>query len=94
MVVGETASKVVNAIIVLGVIIMGGMAASYVSLATKISFGSGQETHMLQDTLDGIFPKLLPLLLVLGIWGLMSKKKVSPLVMTLILAVFSFSLLF
>ncbi len=90
VVVGETASKVVNAIIVLGVIIMGGMAASYIGLATKISFGSGEETRLLQDTLDGIFPKLLPLLLVLGIWGLMSKKKVSPLTMTLILAAFSF----
>ena len=90
IIVGEKATKIVNAIILLGVTIMGGMAASYVGLTTKISFGSGEETRMLQDILDGIFPKLLPLLLVLGVWGLMSKKKVSPLTMTLILAAFSF----
>jgi mannose/fructose/N-acetylgalactosamine-specific phosphotransferase system component IID len=90
IIVGEKATKIVNAIIVLGVTIMGGMAASYVGLATKISFGSGEETRMLQDILDGIFPKLLPLLLVLGVWGLMTKKKVSPLTMTLVLAAFSF----
>ena len=90
IIVGEKATKIVNAIILLGVTIMGGMAASYVGLTTKITFGSGEETRMLQDILDGIFPKLLPLLLVLGVWGLMTKKKVSPLTMTLILAVFSF----
>ncbi len=90
IIVGEKATKIVNAIILLGVTIMGGMAASYVGLTTKITFGSGEETRMLQDILDGIFPKLLPLLLVLGVWGLMTKKKVSPLTMTLILAAFSF----
>jgi len=90
MIIGETAKKVVSAIVLLGVTIMGGMAASYVGLATKISFASGEETKLLQDVLDGIFPKLLPLLLVLGIWGLMAKKKVSPLTMTIILAIFSF----
>jgi len=88
--VGEKAKKIVNAIILLGVTIMGGMAASYVGFATKISYSSGSETKMIQDTLDGIFPKLLPLLLVLGIWGLMAKKKVSPLTMTIVLFVFSF----
>lgn len=87
---GEKANKVVEAIVLLGVMIMGGMSASYVGLTTKLAFTSGEETKFLQDILDGIFPKLLPLLLVLGVWGLMSKKKVSPLTMTIILAVFSF----
>lgn len=88
--IGEKAKRVIDAIILLGVTIMGGMAASYVALTTKISYGSGVETRLVQDALDGIFPKLLPLLLVLGIWGLMAKRKVSPLVMTIILFVFSF----
>ncbi|NMB60845.1 MAG: PTS system mannose/fructose/sorbose family transporter subunit IID [Chloroflexi bacterium] len=88
--IGDKAKKVVDAIILLGVTIMGGMAASYVGFTTKISFGSGEEIRLLQDTLDGIFPKLLPLLLVLSIWALMAKKKVSPLIMTIILAVFAF----
>jgi mannose/fructose/N-acetylgalactosamine-specific phosphotransferase system component IID len=94
LIIGEKATKIVNAIILLGVTIMGGMAASYVSLSTKLAFSSGEETKLLQDVLDGIFPKLLPLLLVLGIWGLMAKKKVSPLVMTIVLAVFAFVLAF
>jgi D-glucosaminate PTS system EIID component len=84
---GERAKKIVASILVLGVMVMGGVAASYVSLSTTLTLGSGQK---IQDALDGIFPKLLPLLLVLGVWGLMAKKKVSPLLMVLVLAVLSF----
>jgi len=84
---GEKAQKVVTSVLVLGVIVMGGVAASYVSLSTPLALGSGQKV---QDIFDGILPHLLPLLLVLGVWALMAKKKVSPLVMVLILAAFSF----
>jgi D-glucosaminate-specific PTS system IID component len=89
-IIGERATKIVNAIILLGTTIMGGMAASYVGLTTKLALGSGENAKPIQGILDGIFPKILPLLLVLGIWGLMIKYKVSPLVMTLIIAALAF----
>jgi mannose/fructose/N-acetylgalactosamine-specific phosphotransferase system component IID len=90
IIIGEQATRIVNSIILLGVTIMGGMAASYVGLSIKTVMGSGENAKPIQDILNGIFPKLLPLLLVLGIWGLMAKKKVSPLVMTIIVAVLAF----
>jgi len=86
-IIGEKATKVVKSILLLGVIIMGGMAASYVGLATKLTLAGGQKV---QDILDGLFPKLLPLLLVLGIWGLMAKLKISPLWMVIIIAILAF----
>jgi len=86
-VIGERATKVVRSILLLGVIIMGAMAASYVGLTTKLTLGGGQKV---QDILDGLFPKLLPLLLVLGVWGLMAKLKVSPLLMVIIIAILAF----
>lgn len=89
-IIGETAAKVTSAILLLGVIIMGGVAASYVGLSTTLVLGSGENVKPIQGILDGIFPKLLPLCLVLAVWGIMAKNKVSPLVMTLILAVLSF----
>ena len=44
----------------------------------------------LQGTLDGIYPKLLPLGFTLLCWWLMTKKKVSPIVTMLILLVIAF----
>lgn len=90
LIIGEKAGKLRDAIIMLGVVVMGGVAASYVELSTKLQFASGKEMRPLQGMLDGIFPKLLPLALVLTVWALMSKKKISPLLMIMILVAFSF----
>ena len=90
LIIGEKASRLRDAIILLGVVVMGGVAASYVGFSTKVQFASGNEMRALQDLLDGIFPKLIPLALVLISWLLMAKKKISPLAMTLILAALAF----
>ena len=52
--------------------------------------GCGPGGGTLQGTLDGIFPKLLPLIFTLLCWWLMSKKKVSPIITRLILLVVAF----
>lgn len=68
----------------------GGVAASYVKLGTGLEFitKDGVNIHV-QQMLDGIFPQLLPLIVVLGTWYLMAKRGVSPvkaMVLLLVLA--------
>lgn len=91
-VIGAKATRVVNSVILFGTMIMGGLAASYISLTLKLVLGSGKDARPIQDILNGIFPKMIPLLLVLAIWGLMSRFKISPLVMTLCMFVLAFVL--
>jgi PTS system mannose-specific IID component len=71
-------NRVITAAQVLGNFILGALTVSFVSLATKIKFTIGGTTFELQKVLDGLMPKMLPLLLVLLIWWLLEKKKVSP----------------
>ena len=57
-----------------------------------VNFLNGNDQISLQELLDGIFPKLLPLLLVLGCWQLMAKKNISVVKMILILIIAVFVL--
>ncbi|WP_102401429.1 PTS system mannose/fructose/sorbose family transporter subunit IID [Haloimpatiens massiliensis] len=80
LIVGEAAQRAREGFNLLGSIVVGGVAASYVNVATSLKFptGGGKEI-IVMDVLNGIFPKLLPLILVILCWFLMSKKKMSPL---------------
>jgi PTS system mannose-specific IID component len=71
-------NRVITAAQVLGNFVLGALTVSFVSLSTKIKFTIGGTTFELQKVLDGLMPKMLPLLLVLLIWWLLEKKKVSP----------------
>jgi PTS system mannose-specific IID component len=75
---GGALNRVITAAQVLGNFVLGALTVSFVSLATKLKFTIGGTTFELQKVLDGLMPKLLPLLLVLLIWWLLEKKKVSP----------------
>ena len=82
--------SVIGVAVLLGVFVMGGVAASYVKLGTGLEFitQDGVNIHV-QQMLDGIFPQLLPLVVVLGTWYLMAKRGVSPvkaMVLLLVLA--------
>ncbi|MCI8599318.1 MAG: PTS system mannose/fructose/sorbose family transporter subunit IID [Lachnospiraceae bacterium] len=88
--IGEQANKIREAVMLLGTIVMGGLSASYIKFNTILSFVKGTETVTVQSILDGIFPKLVPLAIVLCVWYFMSKKKVSAIKMMLILTVFIF----
>jgi len=79
LIVGEAAKRARESFNLLGSIVVGGVAASYVNLSTKWTITNGDSKLIVNDTLNGIFPKLLPLLLVIFCWWLMSKKKMSPL---------------
>jgi PTS system mannose-specific IID component len=76
---------------VLGLTVVGGLAATVVQLSTKLSITVGPQTvHLQTDVLDKILKGVLPLSLTLLIWWLLNKKK-SPL--TVILVVFAVGLI-
>lgn len=77
-IVGENANRILRALNVVGVMVVGALSASNVALTTTINIPNGSETIALQATLDGAFPGLLGMLSVLGAWYLLSKKRYSP----------------
>lgn len=76
-IIGENAKRITNMFNVLGTIVIGGLAATTIALSTPISVPFGSELKPLQEILDGFFPKLLPLLMVLFAWWLISSKRLS-----------------
>lgn len=72
-------NKVTSALAVIGLMVIGGMAASTISVSTPLAMEFSGTAFALQDTLDDIFPKLLPLA-TFGILYGMNKKHVSVLV--------------
>jgi PTS system mannose-specific IID component len=76
---------------VLGLTVVGALAATIVQFSTKLSITVGPQTVQLQtDVLDKILRGVLPLSLTLLIWWLLNKKR-SPL--TVILIVFAVGLI-
>ncbi|HIQ74516.1 MAG TPA: PTS system mannose/fructose/sorbose family transporter subunit IID [Candidatus Cottocaccamicrobium excrementipullorum] len=59
---------------IVGLAVVGGMVASMVTITTPLTFTTGGTELVLQDMLDSIFPKLLPLIFTLGIYSLIQKK--------------------
>ncbi|WP_064607054.1 PTS system mannose/fructose/sorbose family transporter subunit IID [Photobacterium sp. J15] len=91
MLVSHRSTKIREALSLLGVFVMGGVAASYVNLGTGLEFITKDGVDInVQLMLDGIFPKLLPLIVVLGTWFAMAKKGLSPVKAMLSLVVLSF----
>lgn len=84
-VVGEGAKRITDAFNVLGIMVVGGLAASSIVLTTEVNIPLGEEMQPLQEVLDGIFPGLLPLLMVLLSWWLLAKKRTSATKVILIL---------
>lgn len=73
--VGEQAQAVRDSIMLIGTIVIGAVAASWISINTALVLPGG---GALQATLDGIFPKILSAVFVILCWWLMTKKNISP----------------
>lgn len=69
---------------VAGCIIMGGFSAAFVTMNLAISFTAGDSVISLQDTLNGLIPRLLPLSYTLLMYWLISKKKKNPIILMLL----------
>lgn len=85
--IGENSQKIRKAFDVLGIMVIGGLTASYVTFATKIQIPYGDIQKPLQELIDGNFPKMLSLGWVLFAWYLLSAKKMSSTKVILILTV-------
>lgn len=97
LLVGTQATAFRESVIVMGQVIVGAMAASWVNIETKyvIAQSYDAETGKLSDItlgskLDGAFPKILTMLFVLFCWWLMAKKNMSPIKVLLLMVVVGF----
>ena len=72
---------------IIGLMVTGAMSAGSIGLALNINFGTGDAVTSVQSLIDGIVPRLLPLVLFGIVWKLLKKKKVSPLAMMLAMIV-------
>lgn len=68
-------NRIIDACSILGLMMMGALSASYVSLTTTAGFKlANSDPILLQNILDGIMPGLLPFALISGIYFYMKKK--------------------
>ena len=67
--------KIIRFASIVGLVVTGCVTATYVNFGITWKYVSGEMTQGVQNVLDGIFPKLLPLLLTLGCWYALDKKK-------------------
>lgn len=86
-IVGENAQRITTAFNVVGVIVVGALAASNINLLTTLEIPMGEETQTLQAVMDGIFPKLLPLGAVLLSYWMINGKRMSATKVILVLVV-------
>ncbi|MDO4912734.1 MAG: PTS system mannose/fructose/sorbose family transporter subunit IID [Lactobacillus sp.] len=90
--VGSQGSAIRKAIAVVGAMVVGGVAATWVNISTafELKNSSGKTFLSLQNQFDSIYPGLLTVLFILFCWWLMSKKKISAINTMLILVVIAF----
>lgn len=88
-IVGENAKRITDAFNVVGIMVVGALAASTIVLNTHVKIPMGDKTQALQTILDGIFPKILPLSMVLLAWWLISSKQMTATKVILILTAIS-----
>ncbi|MDB7988658.1 PTS system mannose/fructose/sorbose family transporter subunit IID [Faecalicoccus pleomorphus] len=73
--------KWMSAATILGLFVVGGLTATWVSVSTPLVYSVGDASIELQSTLDQILPKLLPLLSVLAVYATLRKGKSTTWVM-------------
>lgn len=83
---GSTVRRVRDAIQMFGMVLVGALSARYCAPTTILQFvgAPGAEPTTIQSILDGIFPNLLGLILVLICYWAMTKKKITPFTMILL----------
>ena len=92
MIVGTQATAFRESVIVMGQVIVGAMAGSWVNITSAVQIATDSEGKavMLQQKLDGAFPGILTMLFVLFAWWLMAKKNVTPIKVLILFVVIGF----
>ncbi len=90
--VGERANAIRDSIIMLGTMVIGGVTAKWINITTafKMLNSEGGVIVDLQQTLNDVYPSILSAAFVLLCWWLLSKKRLSPLIVMLILVAVAF----
>ena len=90
--VGERANAIRDSIIMLGTMVIGGVTASWINIKTSFEMlnSEGGVIVDLQKTLDEVYPSILSAVFVVICWYLLSKKRLSPVVVMLILVAVAF----
>lgn len=90
--IGKQGEALRDAIGTLGGIVIGAVSATWVSVTTslQLSNDAGEPYLVLQDKLDAVFPGLLTAAFIILCWFLMSKKRLSPIKVMLLLVVIAF----
>lgn len=76
-------SKVMTAVGIVGIMVIGSMTVSMTSVSIPITFGSGESIATIQSVLDGIMPGMLALVALVAYYIALSKK-VSPMVLIVV----------
>ena len=84
-IIGDNVRRITDAFNILGIMVVGGLAAGNIVLNSVLEIPMGESMRSLQSVLDGIFPKILPLSMVLLAWWLVSAKQMSATKVILIL---------
>ena len=88
--VGAQGQAIRKAVSIVGGMVVGGVAATWVSVKTSFQLGSAKNPYLvLQDKLDEVYPGLLTAIFIV-FWWLMAKKNISPLKVMLLLVVIAF----
>ena len=87
--VGPKGQALRKAISVIGGMVIGAVAATWVSVTTSLALknADGEAFLKLQEKIDGVYPGLLTAGFITLCWWLMAKKKVSPNLVMLLLVV-------
>ena len=69
-----TLNRITEVFSIIGLMVVGSMAASRVGITTPINFKVGEVGVNMQSVLDSLLPGLLPLIATLGVWKLVANK--------------------
>lgn len=69
-----TVDKIINSFSIVGLMVVGSMAASRVTVGTSLTVTVGSGTTAFQDVLDSLAPGLLPLGITMLVWWMLKKK--------------------
>lgn len=79
--------KLTEAAKILGLIVIGGMMASMVTLSTPLVLHFSKSTFKVQETLNTVFPSILPLLATLATWKAVKKGISTTVILVLIIVI-------
>lgn len=69
-----TLNRIVEVFSIIGLMVVGNMAATRVNIFTPINFKVGEVSIVAQEILDTLLPGLLPLIATMLVWVLVAKK--------------------